>query len=68
MIEMKSEYVNEIVKSQRIDKLINELYDHTPEIESDRAVLLTQSYKTTESEPIITRRAKAFKTYSIIYP
>ncbi|MDO4743137.1 MAG: glycyl radical protein [bacterium] len=58
---MKSEYVNEIVKSQRIDKLINELYDHTPEIESDRAVLLTQSYKTTESEPIITRRAKAFK-------
>lgn len=58
---MRSECVNEIVKSQRIDKLIDALYDHIPEIEADRAVLLTQAYKATESEPIITRRAKAFK-------
>ena len=31
-----------------------------PEIEADRAVLLTQSYRQTEGEPIILRRAKAF--------
>lgn len=32
-----------------------------PQIESDRAVLLTESYMQTEGEPIIMRRAKAFK-------
>ena len=32
-----------------------------PQIEADRAVLLTQSYMQTEGEPIVTRRAKAFK-------
>jgi formate C-acetyltransferase len=32
-----------------------------PEIEADRAVLLTESYKQTEGEPIIMRRAKAFE-------
>ena len=31
-----------------------------PVIESSRAKLLTESYKETEGEPIITRRAKAF--------
>jgi formate C-acetyltransferase len=51
----------EIVKSPRIPKLVEALYMKLPEIEADRAVLLTQSYKETEGEPIITRRAKAFK-------
>ncbi|MBQ9761273.1 MAG: glycyl radical protein [Clostridia bacterium] len=32
-----------------------------PEIEADRAVLLTESYMQTEGEPIVTRRAKAFR-------
>ena len=32
-----------------------------PEVEADRAVILTRVYKETEGEPIITRRAKAFK-------
>ena len=31
-----------------------------PEIESDRAVLITESYLKTEGKPIITRRAEAF--------
>lgn len=48
-------------RTERIPKLIDALFDHMPEIEADRAVLLTESYKATEGEPIITRRAKAFK-------
>jgi len=32
-----------------------------PVIEADRAVIVTESYKETENEPIIIRRAKAFK-------
>ncbi|MBR3993978.1 MAG: glycyl radical protein [Clostridia bacterium] len=32
-----------------------------PQIEADRAVLLTESYMQTEGEPIVIRRAKAFK-------
>jgi len=51
----------EIVKSLRIGKLIEALYAKMPEIEADRAVLLTESYMQTEKEPIITRRAKAFE-------
>lgn len=50
-----------IKKSDRIEKLKSELYAKLPQIEADRAVLLTQSYMETEGEPIITRRAKAFK-------
>ncbi len=57
---MSEFYTQEIKKSARIDKLIADLYDHLPEIEADRAVLLTESYKQTESEPINVRRAKAF--------
>ncbi len=52
---------NGLKKSERIDKLINHLFEKMPEIEADRAVLLTESYKMTEGEPIITRRSKAFK-------
>ena len=36
-------------------------FEKMPEIEADRAVILTRVYKETEGEPIITRRAKAFK-------
>lgn len=50
-----------IKKSDRIEKLKSELYAKLPQIEADRAVLLTQSYMETEGEPVITRRAKAFK-------
>ena len=53
-------YTEPIEKSPRIQKLIDALYEKMPQIEADRAVLLTESYKATEGEPIITRRAKAF--------
>lgn len=49
-----------IPKSPRIDKLITALYENMPEIESDRAVLITDSYMQTEGKPIVTRRAEAF--------
>lgn len=47
-------------KSERISRLVENLYRNMPEIEPDRAVLLTESYRETEGEPIIMRRAKAF--------
>ncbi len=53
-------YTEPIKKSPRISRLTAALYEKMPEIEADRAVLLTESYKATEGEPIITRRAKAF--------
>lgn len=57
---MANFYDGEIKKSPRIGQLIDHLYAKMPEIEADRAVILTQSYRETEGEPIITRRAKAF--------
>ena len=54
-------YAEPIKKSDRIEKLKEDLFREMPQIEADRAVLLTQSYMSTEGEPIITRRAKAFK-------
>ncbi len=49
-----------IEKSARIDKLINDLYEKMPEIESARGLLVTESYKQTENLPIIRRRSAAF--------
>ncbi len=51
----------DIQKSDRIPKLVENLYAKLPEIESARAVLITESYKQTENEPMIIRRAKAFQ-------
>ncbi len=51
----------DIPKTERIPKLVENLYAKMPEIESARAVLLTESYKQTENEPMIIRRAKAFQ-------
>lgn len=51
----------DIPKSERISKLVDDLYAKMPEIESARAVLITESYRQTENEPIIIRRAKAFR-------
>ena len=58
---MKSVYSAKIEKTERIPKLIAHLFEKMPEIEADRAVLLTESYKQTENLPIILRRAKAFQ-------
>ncbi|MDY3846214.1 MAG: glycyl radical protein [Eubacteriales bacterium] len=47
-------------KSDRINRLIDNLYAKMPEIESARALLVTESYKATEDLPIIKRRSAAF--------
>ena len=47
--------------TERVKKLIADLYAEMPEIEADRAVLITESYKETENLPIVKRRALAFK-------
>ena len=57
---MEKFQTSDIPKSPRIQKLVDALYEHMPVIESARAKLNTESYKETEGEPIITRRAKAF--------
>ncbi|MBQ4383628.1 MAG: glycyl radical protein [Firmicutes bacterium] len=57
---MSAFYSEHIAKSPRIPRLIEHLYAKLPVVEADRAVLLTESYKQTEGDPIIIRRAKAF--------
>ncbi len=58
---MKKFNTENIPMTERITRLIADLFKKMPEIETDRAVLLTESYKQTESLPIIKRRALAFK-------
>lgn len=56
-----AKYYSEVIPmKERIGRLKDNLYKKMPEIESARAKLITESYKETEGEPIITRRAKAF--------
>ncbi len=50
-----------IDKSPRIDKMISAMFADMPEIEADRAELITESYKQTEHLPIIKRRSAAFR-------
>lgn len=50
----------DIPKSSRITRLVDNLYAKMPVIESARARLITESYKATEGQPVITRRAEAF--------
>ena len=57
---MEKYNLSEIPKSSRITRLVDHLYAKMPEVESYRAKLITESYKETEDQPIITRRAKAF--------
>ncbi|KEH89771.1 glycyl radical protein [Clostridium novyi] len=49
------------IPKERINILIEDLYSVTPEIEADRAVLITESFKETESMPMVIRRAKALE-------
>lgn len=53
--------IGPVEKSPRIDRLIDNLYRDLPKVESERAVLVTESYKKTEALPIILRRAKALE-------
>lgn len=50
-----------IAKTERISRLVSDLYAKMPEIEAARAELITESYKQTEGQPIIMRRARAFE-------
>ncbi|MEF9945041.1 MAG: glycyl radical protein [Lachnospiraceae bacterium] len=50
----------DVKKSERIPRLVDHLYEKMPEIESARAVLITESYRETEGQPMVIRRAKAF--------
>ena len=50
-----------IEKSPRIAQLVHDLYENMPEIEADRAELVTESYKQTEHLPMIKRRSAAFR-------
>lgn len=58
---MEKFYTQEIPKTDRIPKLVEHLYARMPEVESARAKLITESYKSTEKLPMILRRAKAFE-------
>ena len=58
--QMAKYYTQEIPKTDRIPRLVAHLYAKMPEIESARAKLITESYKSTEDKPIIMRRALAF--------
>ena len=57
---MSNFVIPNIPKTDRITRLVEHLFANPPEIEADRAVLLTESYQQTEGMPIITRRAAAF--------
>ncbi len=57
---MKKYNSSRIPKTERITRLVEHLYAKMPEIESARAILVTESYRQTEGEPLIIRRAKAF--------
>ncbi|MDR1542232.1 MAG: glycyl radical protein [Clostridiales bacterium] len=60
---MRLDNLSAIAKSERIPRMISRIFADMPEVEADRAVIVTQSYRSTESQPIIARRAEAF--YSI---
>lgn len=57
---MDTYYTTPIEKTERIPKLVKDLFAKMPEIEAARAELITESYQQTEGQPIIMRRAKAF--------
>ncbi|MCD8218563.1 MAG: glycyl radical protein [Clostridiales bacterium] len=49
-----------VPKSERIPRLVEHLFAKMPEIESARAVLITESYCQTEDRPEVMRKALAF--------
>ena len=57
---MRTYHFEPIEKSPRIGKLIDDLYAKMPEVEADRAALITESYQKTQGMPVVTRRAQAF--------
>ena len=58
---MRKFNTTDIPMTDRIKRLIENTFAKMPEIEADRAVLITESYKQTENMPIVKRRALAFE-------
>ena len=58
---MKKVYTAEIPKTERIQKLIDDLYSGTPTIEATRAEIITESFKNTEDLSIYLRKSRAFR-------
>jgi len=58
---MRKVYTEDIPKTERIQKLIDGIYADEPVIEASRAEIITESYKATEGQPTVLRKAKAFK-------
>lgn len=58
---MKTFNTTDLPRTERIGKLLDDLFAKMPEIECERAVLLTESYKQTENLPIVKRRALSFE-------
>lgn len=54
-------YTEPIARSPRIPFLVEQLYSKAPEIEADRAELITEAYRQNEDKPIIMKRALAFR-------
>lgn len=52
--------IEECEKTPRIGKLVEDLFRKMPQIEHYRAVLYTESFRNTEGEPMVLRKAKAF--------
>ncbi len=50
-----------VYRSMRLDTLRRRIFEAIPEIESSRARLVTQSYRETEGQPVVLRRAKALR-------
>ena len=48
-------------KTERITKLVADLFAKMPEIEPARAELITESFRSSEGLPIVTRKAMAFR-------
>ena len=55
------EKIDQITQSERLKALKKRFFDSTPGIAAERAVLVSQSWKETEGEHIILRRAKLLK-------
>jgi pyruvate-formate lyase len=53
--------LNLLEKTPRVERLRKNIVNSKPELCSQRAVIITESYRRTEGEPIIMRRAKALK-------
>ena len=50
-----------MLKAERLEALKHEVFNVTPELSSERARLITESYKATKDLPTILRRARALE-------